>query len=120
MAAKRRWTIRLGASAEADFQNILRWTASQFGPRQAHVYAQTLTAAITALGDGPTVIGAKARDDIAKGLYTLHVVRNGRKGRHFVMFRVAQSNDADVIDVLRVLHDAMNLPRHVPPLAERE
>ncbi len=58
--------------------------------------------------------GAKPRDDIAKGLLTLHVARRGRKGRHFVMFRVASERGSKVIEVLRLLHDAMDLPRHLP------
>ena len=81
--ARKRWTIRLTESTEADFQNILRWTKDQFGEAQGHVYAQTLSAALQALADGGlTTIGAKARKEIAKGLFTLHVARPGRKGRH--------------------------------------
>ena len=43
---------------------------------------------------------------------TLHVARKGRKGPHFVVFRVAPSRSEQVIDVLRLLHDSMDLPRH--------
>ena len=46
---------------------------------------------------------------------TLHVARDGRKGRHFVMFRVGSIDGRDVIDVLRLLHDSMDLERHLPP-----
>ena len=64
--ARKRGTIRLTASAEADLQNILRWTKDQFSAAQARVYAQTLSAALQALADaGPTTIGAKARNEIA-------------------------------------------------------
>ena len=115
--ARKRWTIRLTESAEADFQNILRWTKDQFGEAQARVYAQTLSAALEALADGgPTIIGAKARKEIAKGLFTLHVARQSRKGRHSLLFRVGQDDARrEAIEVLRVLHDAMELPRHLPP-----
>lgn len=114
------WPVRLTAAAEADFQDILRWTLEHFGEPQARVYAETLSTAVEALADGPTVIGAKTRDDIARGLYTLHVARQGRKGRHFVLFRVGHDQEREVIEVLRLLHDAMDLPRHVPPLDETE
>ncbi|NBU77128.1 MAG: type II toxin-antitoxin system RelE/ParE family toxin, partial [Planctomycetes bacterium] len=40
----------------------------------------------------------------------LHVARQGRAGRHFVVFRAAGSD----IDVLRLLHESMDLPRHLP------
>ena len=112
-AGTRRWAIRLTAAAEADFQQILRWTVEQFGEAQARVYAKTLCAAMTDLSAGPAAIGARERDDVAKGLFTLHVARKGRKGRHFVMFRVAHDRDHDVIEILRLLHDAMELRRHL-------
>jgi len=117
-AGTRSWPVRLAAAAEADFQDILHWTVGQFGEAQARVYAETLSAALDALTAGPTVLGAKARDDIAKGLFTLHVARRGRRGRHFVMFRIGQDRGREVIEVLRLLHDAMDLPRHLPPIDE--
>ena len=77
---------------------------------------------IEALADGgPTTIGAKARDEVAKGLFTLHVVRQSRKGRHSLLFRVGQDDTRrEAIEVLRALHDAMELPRHLPPMDEME
>ena len=116
--APRRWRIRLTAAAEDDFRGILLWTLARFGEAQALVYAGTLSRALAALADGPTVLGARARDDIAKGLFTLHVAREGRKGRHLVLFRVGRDQGEEVIEVLRLLHDAMDLPRHVPPVDE--
>ena len=115
-----RWTVRLAAAAQADFQDILRWTVAQFGQPQAQAYAETLAAALEALAAGPTVIGARARDDIAKGLYTLHVARGARKARHFVLFRIGSESGRSAIDVLRLLHDAMDLQRYLPPFDERE
>jgi len=112
------WTVRLTAAAEADFEEILRWTVDQFGEGQARSYAETISAALNELAAGPAVIGAKNRDDILKGIRTLHVARKGRKGRHFVMFRVGRVPGQNVIEVLRLLHDAMDLPRHLPPVDE--
>lgn len=109
-----RWTVRLSAAAEADFRQILRWTTSHFGQAQARIYAATLTSALKALNDGPTVIGVKKRPEIGIDICTLHVARNGRKGRHLVMFRIGSALE-NVIDVLRLLHDSMDLERHIPP-----
>ena len=44
---------------------------------------------------------------------TLHVARGGRKGRHFVLYRVNTQGPTQVIDVLRLLHDSMDLSRHI-------
>lgn len=95
----------------------MRWTKDQFGEAQLRVYAQTLTAALEVLADGePTTIGAKARNEIVGGLFTLHVARRSRKGRHILLFRVGQDDARrEAIEVLRVLHDAMELPRHLTP-----
>jgi len=113
------WRVRLAAAAEADFRDILLWTLRQFGETQARIYSQTLSAALTSLPEGPAAHGVRARDDIAKGLFTLHVARNGRKGRHFILFRAARAGDQQIIEVLRILHDAMDLARHAPPEQDR-
>jgi len=113
-----RRTVCLTAAAEADFQEILRWTSVQFGQAQARVHAETLSVALNDLAAGPTVTGARERSDIAKGISTLHVARKGRKGRHFVMFRTGHDQGREVIEVLRLLHDAMDLQRHLPPTDE--
>jgi toxin ParE1/3/4 len=104
------WKVRLASSAEQDFFEIVQWSAAKFGQQQATAYAETLSLAIGALADGPEVLGAKRRDEIGNGIMTLHVARQGRKGRHFVVFRVG---GVSTIDVLRLLHDSMDLVRHV-------
>jgi len=115
---KHHWPVRLAAAAQDDFQEILRWTAEQFGEEQARIYAQALSAALEEPSTGPKPIGALARSDIAKGLFTLHVARHGRRGRHLVMFRIGHDQRGDVIEVLRLLHDAMDLLRHLPLMDE--
>lgn len=107
-----RWTVRLSAAAEADFEHIIQWTSEKFGDTQALIYAETITMALTALTEGPVINGTKARDEILKGLCSLHVARQGHKGRHFIMFRLAPHSTDKVIEVLRILHDSMDLPRH--------
>lgn len=113
------WTVRLSAAAQADYRQILRWTVESFGSAQALSYADTLSSALKALSAGPTVIGVKGRPEIGSNISTLHVARNGRKGRHFVMFRIGSAPEGDVIDVLRLLHDSMDLERHLPPTEHR-
>lgn len=103
-------TLRLAAQAEQDIGDIAAWTGSHFGEQQARTHAETLSLALEALIEGPDALGAKPREDVASGVSVLHVARNGRKGHHFVVFRVGGNS---VIDVLRVLHDSMDLPRHV-------
>jgi len=106
---KQVWTVRLGQQAEQDFIDILRWTVKEFGGEQANTYAETIALAIEALAGGPEIVGARAREDIRPGVRILHVARHGRAGRHFVVFRSAGT----AIDVLRLLHERMDLARHL-------
>jgi toxin ParE1/3/4 len=77
---------------------------------QSHIYAKTISLAMQALADGPEIAGSNLREDIAPGIRILHVARMGRKGRHFIVFRVSPVR---TIDVLRLLHDSMDLPRQL-------
>jgi toxin ParE1/3/4 len=111
---ERTWRVRLGAAAELDFGNILKWTTENFGARQAGIYRETLLQAIAELAAGPDTKGARVRDEIMRGLRTLHVARHGRRGRHFLMYRAEKRT----IEIVRILHDAMELSRHLPSATE--
>jgi toxin ParE1/3/4 len=104
-----KWGVRLGQSAELDFANILIWTTANFGTAQSRAYRSTLLQAIRELEGGPEIPGAKKRDEIKQGLYTLHVARGGRRGRHLLAYRVAGDH---IIEIGRILHDQMDLTRH--------
>ena len=108
--AERKWRVRLGAAAELDFANIVKWTTETFGARQSRVYQKTLVQAIGELAEGPDVAGSKARDEIMPDLRTVHVARHGRRRSHFLMYRVAPKT---TIEIVRILHDRMDLRRHL-------
>jgi toxin ParE1/3/4 len=106
------WRVVLGSEAEKDFVRILGYTSDIFGPRQAAIYETTILAALADLDSGPEVLGSVARDDLRPGIRSLHVARHGRRGRHVIMYRVT---NPELIQVVRILHDAMDLARHLPP-----
>lgn len=110
------WRVRLAAAAEADFDQILQATAERFGERQATVYAEALLAALDALQEGPRTPGARARDDLAKGVFTLHAARAGHRARHLIVFRIESGRGKRFVQVLRILHEVMDLPRRVAPI----
>jgi toxin ParE1/3/4 len=105
------WQVRLAGQAEQDLIDITVWTVDNFGPRQATHYAETIALAIEALHNGPEILGTNARDEIGSGIRTLHVARDGRKGRHFIVFSVSKGH---IINILRLLHDSMDLAKHLP------
>jgi toxin ParE1/3/4 len=107
----RRWRVRLSEPAEHDYVAILQWTAEQFGRRQASVYRETLIGALIALADDPFAPDSHPREDIQPSLRSLHVARNQRRGRHLILYRLAGQR---TIDILRILHDSMDVGRHIP------
>lgn len=111
---KRQWHVRLAQTAEADVEDIICWTTDQFGEKQAQRYAGIISSALKALSEGPATTGVKNRSDILPGLMTLHLSRNRNKGRHFILFRVNKSEGNEIIEILRLPHDAMDLHRHLP------
>lgn len=107
------WIVRLSAAAAADFQDIIDWTEEHFGPTQSNIYEQSLKDVLTALEGGTDSAGAKLRGDIGRNIYTLHMARRGRRGRHVIVLRAAKMDGRPIVDVVRILHDAMDLRRHV-------
>ena len=105
------WQVRLASHAEQDLFNIILWTAENLGTKQAEYYAETISLAIEALHDGPEILGSKVLDEIGMGIRTFHVAREGRKGPHFLVFSVSEEH---IINVLRLLHDSMDLAIHLP------
>lgn len=77
------------------------------------VYEETLISALDALTAGPTIPGAKPVVDLPLGLLTLHIARRRRKGLHVIVFRVQRGSDGERIEVVRILHDAMDIARHL-------
>jgi toxin ParE1/3/4 len=85
------------------------WTTENFGARQASAYAALIDAALDRLKDDPFAAPSKNRDDdIGAGFRTLHVAR---PGRHLLLYRVEGTR----ILIVRILHDSMELSRHLPP-----
>jgi toxin ParE1/3/4 len=105
------WHVWLAEGAERDFFSVLRWTTEQFGKRQARVYETTLRRALKTLASGPSVLGCRTRPDLGAVIASLHVARQGRKGRHLLVFRAHEQDG--VIEVLRILHDSMDPARHL-------
>ncbi len=108
---KPRWKVRLTAAAEKDFREIVLWTAARFGVEQARRYRATIFAALHELGDGPDTAGTRDRAELGRNLRSLHVSRKGRRARHVILFA---AGDDTTIDIVRILHDSMDLSRHLP------
>lgn len=105
------WTVRLADRAAQDVEDIFDWTLEQFGPLQLESYTDVINDALEVLNAGPQLIDVRRRPELGDDVATLHVARHGNKGRHQLVFRVDETTC--LIEILRVLHDSMDLQRHL-------
>lgn len=111
----------LAPAADRDILGILRWTHQQFGEQASIRYEHLIATAITDIAEYADRPGVKERPDLAPGLFTYHLAysrertaassRRVKRPRHFLVFR---HKDAQTVEILRVLHDRMDLERHLP------
>jgi toxin ParE1/3/4 len=105
------WHVALSERAKRDFSKAIERSADDFGTAQARLYIVTLHRALKALADGPALPGSTDRSQLRPGLRSLHVARLGRRGRHLLLYRIKNEH---TIEVVRILHDAMDFERHLP------
>jgi toxin ParE1/3/4 len=113
--------LRLSAVAENDIANILARTAGDFGETARQRYETLLVTALQDIARDPESIGSFARPEIGPAVRTYHLrhsrerarVSHGvvRKPRHLVLYRVLR---ADIVEVGRVLYDAMDIGQQIP------
>jgi toxin ParE1/3/4 len=112
--------VRLSPAARSDIRDVLIWTRERFGESAAVRYQKLIQRAIADIAGDPGRPGATERPELAPGIRTYHLSfsreRAGGGGaavkqpRHFLVYRPGQNG----IDLVRVLHDARDLARHVP------
>lgn len=113
--------IVLAPAARSDIREALMCSQERFGERAAARYRDLLKQALRDIAADPERPGSKERPDLARGVRTYHLFFSRdrargdlgvvKKPRHFLVYR--RRGEA-VIDVVRVLHDARDLERHLP------
>jgi len=103
-------SVSLAAAAQTDLDNIAAWSTETFGHAQAETYIEAILDTIDELTALTPPSRSIARDEIAKGMRTLHMRKRGRRGRHFLLY----SQTSDEVRIQRVLHDSVELSRHLP------
>jgi toxin ParE1/3/4 len=91
---------RLRPLAAKDIEDIGRFTLRRWGRKQQRLYLGMLRERLSLLALHPHQ--GIARDAISPGVRSAHV------GRHMILYRVVDHE----VQVLRVLHDSMELSRH--------
>lgn len=115
------WRLRLSPVAEQDIEDILAHSEANFGKQARLRYEALLEAGLSEIASDPDRPAVRRRDELSPGVRTYHLyyareqARNEygavKRPRHFVLFRLRAP---DILDVGRVLHDAMDLAEHLP------
>ncbi len=113
--------FRLSPQAERDIEEILAWTHEEFGEKARRRYEALLARAILDVAESHDRPGSHDRPEIAPEARTYHLRHSrdrvkkptGRvqRPRHFLLYRFREDG---TIEIGRVLHDGMDLKRHLP------
>jgi toxin ParE1/3/4 len=109
--------FRISHAARSDIVDILAWSQDQFGEQARQRYEKLIAAGIRDIAADPTRPGSVPRPELGDAVRSWHLrgSRNRagtatvRRPRHFLIYRIEEG----IVVVGRVLHDAMELRRHV-------
>jgi toxin ParE1/3/4 len=112
---------RLSAAAEEDIIQLLAYTQDRFGEIARRRYEALLIAGLRDIASDPERPGSVARAELGRAVRSYHLRHSRgrartpdglvRQPRHILLYRVARP---DLIGVGRILHDAMEVDRHLP------
>jgi toxin ParE1/3/4 len=112
--------FRLSRAAENDILEILAWSQTHFGIEARIKYEELIAAALRDIAASPHRVGSVTRPELGTNARTWHLrasrdaavspKRRVNRPRHFLVYREV---DSETILVARVLHDAMELERHM-------
>jgi toxin ParE1/3/4 len=108
---------RISHAAASDIIDILTWSQQQFGEQARTRYEKLIATAIRDITANPTRPGSAQRPELGEGVRSWHLRGSRtdtpggvvRRPRHFLIYRV----EGDILVIGRILHDAMELRRHI-------
>lgn len=95
--------LDLTDAALSDLRSIRQYTLEHWGARQEDIYLERLWRRFERILENPRV--HRFRNDLFPGCQL------AVEGKHVILFRVRD----DVLQIVRVLHSAMDFGRHLPP-----
>ncbi|MGQ0846653.1 MAG: type II toxin-antitoxin system RelE/ParE family toxin [Sporichthyaceae bacterium] len=108
---------RITHAAQSDIAGILAWSQEEFGTEARLRYEALIVAALRHVATDRGGLGGTPQAELGDGVYSWHLRRSRdrsaggvvRRPRHFLVYRL----DDEVVVIGRVLHDAMELQRHL-------
>ena len=111
----------LTKAARGDIVDSLKRSVEGFGIAGRRRYQALIRKAIQDVAADPTRPGSRERSDLSPGMHSYHLAHSRerartadgivRNPRHILLYHCP---DLQTVEILRVLHDAMDLLRHLP------
>lgn len=111
----------LSPAAERDVRRTLEQSLEQFGDTAMSRYRALIVQAILDVADDPRRVGSLKRPEVAAITRTYHITNSRdrvpkaavrvKNPRHFLLDRVISDGK---VEIGRVLHESMELSRHLP------
>jgi toxin ParE1/3/4 len=105
-----KFSYTLSRYAESDLASIFDFTLETWGEEQLHRYRALLEEALDKICRDPMSQRSKPRDELFKDCRSVYA------GRHVILYRVKEKS----VEIARVLHQSMELDRHIPPEWQEE
>jgi len=112
-----KYTLRLSTQAVQDIADALAFTSQQFGEKQRAIYQKIVRDTLEEIAVDPEGPRSKRRTEIHPDAWTMHLGRRGKRARHLFLYRKKNSR---FVDIARLLHDSMEVDRHLPPSFDSE
>jgi toxin ParE1/3/4 len=106
-----RHKLRFSRAAIRDMEAVLAYTLERFGERKCEQYKFLIRQALADVAADPHHHNARHRPEIHPDARTFHISRRGKPARHFLLYRITAEH---YVDIGRLLHDSMELNRHLP------
>jgi toxin ParE1/3/4 len=102
MSSPSKYTLIITAEANEDYEDIMAYTLVTGGVDQLSIYDDKIQEALTIITQDPQ--RGRKHKKLSSHLRYYHV------GRHFIIYQI----EATTVQVLRILHENMDISRHVP------
>lgn len=110
----------ISPTALRDIEAALQWSETNLGSEATDRYAALIDCSIKDIADTPKRSGSRVCEDVSSDLRIYHLWHSRRrvplqpgrvkKPRHFLLYRVISTQ---TVELVRVLHDNMDVERHV-------
>ncbi|MDA0206772.1 MAG: type II toxin-antitoxin system RelE/ParE family toxin [Acidobacteria bacterium] len=119
MTKIRRFRLEVTQAASQDMAAIATWSSKEFGAAAALRYETLIFQALRDIESDPSRLGVRSPAELAHPVHTYHLQFSShrvphhefvRRPRHYFVYRIKDN----IVEILRLIHDAQDLERHVP------